>query len=409
MRLHDVSVERTARSVRLLAEAESDRRRDRFELYFEFPLAYEGFVEPSADPFAVAMLVPAMFQEESLEITPPISPRLAFNLPVLRDVFHAWHPDALKYSEIHTTAREEAHKAPAHRAATFFSGGVDSFYTLLKHRRRQQLPAPLTHIIFMRGIEKPLDFAIGVEASQQRAQDIAAAAGVGCITGESNIRSYFEPDWLHHYCGSGLAATALCLSGGLDYVCIPSTYSYADPVPIGSTPLTDERFSTERLQIVHDGAELPRTEKIARLVEWDRALALAHLRVCAQNRGGAYNCCQCWKCVRTAVPLALLGVLEEAPTFPDKSTAHWEAVLEADSMPFVEENLQFARRHNTKPELTALIEQIVRRRRLRQSLRAALESSPIRPVVPALLDARNRIRGLAKQARQRLVSTHQVF
>jgi hypothetical protein len=398
VRLHHVSVRIGPDTIRLVAEVESERRQGRFELYFEFPIEYEQFVPVSADPLAVAMLVPAMFQNEPLEITPPLSPRLLFNLPHLRDIFHAWHPEKLKYISIDAKPGEVEPKRPAKRAATFFSGGVDSFYTLLKRRRQQQLPAPLTHIIFMRGIEKPLDFAKGVDASQQHAQEIAAAAGVQCISGESNIRSYFEPDWLHHYCGSGLAATALCLSGGLDYVCIPSTYSYGDFVPIGSTPLTDERFSTERLQIVHDGAELPRTEKIARIVEWDRDLALAHLRVCAQNRGGAYNCCKCWKCVRTAVPLAYLGVFDEAPTFPDKSTAHWEAVLEADSMPFVEENLQFGRNHNTKPELTALLEQIVRRRRFRQSLRSAFENSPIRSLVPAMLSARRHVRGLAKRA-----------
>jgi hypothetical protein len=394
VRLHSVAVRTTADTVRLVGEAESERRQGRFELYFEFPIEYKDFVTVSADPFAVAMLVPAMFQSEPLQITPPLSPRLLFHLPHLRDIFHAWHSDKLTYSEIDARPGTVEPKTPANRAATFFSGGVDSFYTLLKHRRQQQLPAPLTHIIFMRGIEKPLDFARGVEESQQRARAIALAAGVQCITGESNIRSYFEPDWLHHYCGSGLAATALSLSGGLDYVCIPSTYSYGDFVPIGSTPLTDERFSTERLQLVHDGAELPRTEKIAKIVEWDRNLALPHLRVCAQNFGGAYNCCKCWKCVRTAVPLAYLGVLETAPTFPDKSTAHWEAVLEADSMPFVEENLQFGRNHNTKPELTALLEKIVRRRRFRQGLRSAFENSPMRSLVPALLSARRRIRRL---------------
>ena len=148
----------------------------------------------------------------------------------------------------------------------------------------------------------------------------------------------------------------MSLANGFDYVCIPSTYSYGDFVPIGSTPLTDERFSSERLQIVHDGAELPRSEKIARIVEWNRDLVLAHLRVCALNYGGAYNCCQCWKCVRTAIPLAYLGVLEAATTFPDKSTHLWESVLEADSLPFVEENLRFRRAHNSRPELTALLE-----------------------------------------------------
>jgi hypothetical protein len=171
-------------------------------------------------------------------------------------------------------------------------------------------------------------------------------------------------------------------------------------VTIGTTPLTDERFSTEYLQIVHDGSELPRSEKTARIIEWDRDLVLAHLRVCVLNYGGDYNCCKCWKCVRTAIPLGYLGVLDAAQTFPDKTTDHWEAVLEADSMQCVEDNLRFGRTHNTKPELTALLETVVRRRHFRQGLRTAFENSPIRSLVPALLSARQRVRRLAGLARK---------
>jgi hypothetical protein len=175
-------------------------------------------------------------------------------------------------------------------------------------------------------------------------------------------------------------------------VCIPSSYSYRDFVIMGSTPLTDERFSTEYLQIVHDGAELERAEKVARLIEWDPDLVLAHLRVCALNYGGPYNCGRCWKCVRTMIPLQYLGVLDRAATFPDKSTAHWAAVAEADSLPFVEENLRFGQAHWPGHELTLLLERIVRRRRYRQAMKTAVESSPLRPLLPALLAARRRLR-----------------
>jgi hypothetical protein len=399
LRLHSVSVRVGPETVRLVGEAESDQQSGRFELYFEYPIEYEQFVSPSADTFAAAMLVPAMFQNERLQIDPPLSPSLLFNLPRLRDIFHDWHP-GLSRCEIQATAGPAAAKAPTNRAATFFSGGVDSFYTLLKHRRRGELPAPLTHVIFMRGIEKPLDFARGVEASQQRAEQIAAAAGVRCITGESNIRTYFKPDWRYQYCGSALAASALSLANGFDCVCIPASNPYRDQVVLGTTPLSDERFSTECLRIVHDGSELPRSEKTARIIEWDRDLVLAYLRVCVLNYGGDYNCCKCWKCVRTAIPLAYLGVLDAAPTFPDKSTGHWEQVLEAESMSMhhLEDNLRFGRTHNTKPDLTALLETIVRRRRLRRALRTVFENSPVRSLVPALLSARRRIRHLAGMA-----------
>lgn len=399
MRLNTVTVGTTADTVRLSAQVESGRQNGPFELYFEYPIEYEAFVSPSPDAFAVAMLVPAMIAGEPLEIVPPLSPRLLFHLPRIRDIFHAWHPEFVR-SEIRAVASPDDARPTGTQAATFFSGGVDSFYTLLKYRGgREALPSPLTHIIFMRGLEKPLDFLKGVEASQQLVQKIAAEAGVRCIVGESNLRTYFDADWLNVYCGSGLSATALSLAGGFSHVCIPSTYSYRDPVSIGSTPLVDERFSTERVQVVHDGAELPRADKLARILEWDRDLVLNHLRVCVMNFGGAYNCCECRKCIRTLMPLRALGVLEDAVTFPNKSMTHWPELAWYDSLPFVVENLEFARTHTADPELTALLERIVVNRRRKEALRFLIQNSPVGGLLPVAVSARRRLRALREGRR----------
>ena len=94
--------------------------------------------------------------------------------------------------EIDATPRSTDPAPLAARAATFFSGGVDSFYTLLKRRGREPLPAPLTHVVFMRGLEKPLDFLRGVEASEQLVQSSAAEAGVQFILGDSHRRLHFH-------------------------------------------------------------------------------------------------------------------------------------------------------------------------------------------------------------------------
>jgi hypothetical protein len=399
MRLTAMSVQTLGDAVRLSAHVESGRAPASFDLYFEYPAEFAAFVSDSPDPFAVAMLVPAMIRGEALEIIPPISPRLHFELPRVRDIFRAWHPDYTR-SEIRTTARSSDLPDRGCHAATCFSGGVDSFYTLLKYRSGYEtLPSPLTHVLFMRGLEKPLDFLRGVEEAQALVQKIANAAGVRLIVGESNLRAYFDADWLHVYCGSGLAAAALSLGGGCSHVCIPSTYSYRDPVPIGSTPLVDERFSTERVQIVHDGADLPRAEKLARILEWNPDLVLQNLRVCVMNFGGAYNCCECHKCIRTMIPLRALGMLDRAVTFPNKSMAHWPDIIRWDSLPFVEENLAFAQAHNGDPALTNLLEQIVVQRRRKEAFKAALVNSPLYGVVPAIQSTRRGLHGIRKRLR----------
>ena len=88
--------------------------------------------------------------------------------------------------------------------------------------------------------------------------------------------------WERHYHGSALAGLGLAMSGLLSHVCIPSAFSYNHMVAHGSTPLLDEMFSTDRVRIVHDGAEVTRARKVAKILEWQRSLVLAHLRVCVK-------------------------------------------------------------------------------------------------------------------------------
>lgn len=404
MRLLDVSLRCEAGRARLTGLVESGQRDGRREVYFEFPERFRSFLDESADAFAAAMLLPSMRAGERLEIRPPISPRLLFQLSRIRDVFHTWFPE-FERIDIAAGARAVTHLPGPDRAACFFSGGVDSFYTLLKYRRAgEALPAPLTHLIFMRGIETRLEWSRDVAESERRVEEIAARTGVECIFGESNIRSEFPLHWQNYYYGAGLSATALALSGGLGVICIPSSYSYDHMVPFGSTPLVDEMYSTERLRVLHDGAECTRARKVARILAWDRDLVLKHLRVCHQNAGGAYNCGECPKCVRTAIPLAILGALDEAELFASRSRVHWERRVARDLPVLTEENLLFARERGTDPELAAMLERVVRRARRREARRLFVESSPLRrlrPWVRALRSLRGRIRRALRPPRSR--------
>lgn len=396
MRLERVFVRENEKTVQLVGVVERNAPSGAFELYFDYPVEYRDFIPASADAFAISLFMPAMLAREQLVIRPPISPRLHFHLARVGDIFRSWNPE-LAPCRIESTPGAVEAPPPARGAATFFSGGVDSFFTLLKYRRGDSLPAPLDYIIFMRGFERPFHLDKGVEESEQLVQRIASAAGVRCIAGSSNLRSHFDISWMYLYCGSGLAATASSLAGGLAYVCIPSSYSYQQPANIGSTPLTDERLSTERMQIVHDGAELTRPEKLAQILEWDRGLVLKHLRVCVRNDGGNYNCCRCHKCIRTMVALRCLGALQEAATFPEKSMAHWADVIEEDSLQFVMENLEFARAHGRDPEVTALLEGIVLRRQRKEAARFLLRNSPMHGLLPVITGTRRTLRAIRQR------------
>lgn len=393
MRLLDVKTSLRPEGIRLTGIIEKQNR-ERFELYFDLQVPRPMETTAAADAFAAAMLIPAMHSGESLEIDLPLSPQLCFRLPRIRDIFHAWFPEFSRV-DIRTMPRTTGEGMPELYAGTFFSGGVDSFYSLLKHKHGfGTLPAPLTHIIFMRGIETRLEESKDVDKAEQWVRQVAAAAGVQYTFGESNIRMCFQAvgsgiRWADHYYGSSLAAIALALSSTLGYVCIPSSYSYTHLIAHGSTPLLDEMYSTERTHVIHDGSEVTRPVKVAKILEWDRDLILAHLRVCHLNWGGAFNCGKCYKCVRTAIPLRVLGVLEQARTFPNKSMDHWERTILQDRPALTEENLHFARKYGGDASLIAMLERVVRKQRRGAGLRLFLENSPFHALLPALVRARH--------------------
>jgi hypothetical protein len=408
MRLIEIRTTQTGELARVTGTIERQRSGQRFECYFEYRIPDSGFPGNAADAFAAALLLPAMRAGEPLEIVPPISPRLAFNLPRIRDIFHTWWPDFPRIGiDLNTRADESRPRASG--AATFFSGGVDSFYSLLKYRKgAAELPTPLSHIVFMKGIESRLEFKEHARESETWVQEVAAAAGVECIVGEGDIRTSLQgPEdnlhWERHYHGSALAAVALGLSHRLAYVCIPSAFNYNHLVSHGSTPLVDEMYSTENLYVLHDGAESTRANKIASIVKWDRDLVLNHLRVCIMNAGGAFNCGRCYKCVRTAIPLYVLGLWDRAHTFRDKSMDHWEQEVASDHLALINENLQFALENGGDSKIIGILKRARRWNQRRDKLLNLLGTSfsPLLPLAQRLRPSSHRIRALVAARRDR--------
>ena len=241
--------------VRLSAFVEKDSDHTPLQLYFDFRAQKEEQVDNGADPIAAALLLLAMRTGEALEIEHPISPRLHFSLPRIREIFCTWWPDLFSRVEIKTSSRRDVIMQPQPCAGVFFSGGVDSFYSLLKLQRQgRESGVPLTNLIFMRGVETRLSRSVEIESTEQWVRTVAASLGIEPIFGKTNIRDCVSLHWERHLHGSALAAVALCLSPKLGYVGIGSAFSYNHLIAHGSSPLTDEMYSTERLCVLHDGA-----------------------------------------------------------------------------------------------------------------------------------------------------------
>lgn len=193
------------------------------------------------------------------------------------------------------------HKVGGDKVGSFFTLGVDSFYTLLRNE-------DIEDIIYIYGFEKKLSRDV-LEQIENRIEQVAKLFDKKAVFWTSHIRSYLDKhaNWPKYSHGPALAAEGLLRENIYKKLYIPA--SFHDPaIAFGSHPTTDPLWSTESLEFVHDGL-LSRTEKI-KYIASKSSFAMDKLRVCFQ--GKEYNCCDCKKCARTIISLNLLGLQSAA-------------------------------------------------------------------------------------------------
>ncbi len=292
----------------------------------------------------------AMVTGSHLKLPGLVSSRLFSAVPQIQDTFRLWSTKHKRANFQRVPVDVEVRNGPADRAsgvACFFSGGVDSFYTLLKHRDE------ITHLILVHGFDISLkDRAIRAQASHM-AREVAREMDKPLLEVETDLRSFLDPlvDW-NMYHGAALASVALLFQHRFHKVLIAATHSYADPMPWGSHPLLDPLWSTELTEIEHEGCEATRVEKAAYISE--NELAMKWLRVCWENPNSAYNCGSCEKCLRTMVNLRAAGAQERCKTLSGhldlKAVANVKLSGESD-VSFARENLNALERLGTEPDL----------------------------------------------------------
>lgn len=294
-------------------------------LHQEFTLRFDLHteadpLEAAGDPWLAALLVPAMFAGEPLQILAPVSRRLTRTVGEIQNILHSWYPDRLNRIDVivpHVVSTAPPNETGA--TAAFFSGGVDSWFSLLTHRQA------VSALVTVKGFDIPsTDETVWPELLRAH-QQIAATTGTELITVETDLRNRLDPSlgafrkraegdfWGECLHGACLAAVGLLLPRRFARVIIPSSWAYTRLRPWGSHPLLDSLWSNGRIEFLHDGAHATRLDKIRAVSQIEAALT--HLRVCPVYRPGSYNCGECEKCRRTMLALRLFGALDRCSTF----------------------------------------------------------------------------------------------
>jgi hypothetical protein len=319
--------------------------------------ALGAHVHDDASPFAAALLLPSMKQGEDLIIEGSISEQLYQGMHVVMHEVLNWNiglkPVKIKVDTL------VADTLQPRRAASFFSGGVDSFYTYLKHKTDPVQSNRIESFILVKGFDIELRNIPLWGSTLKNISAIAAAEKIELVVVETNIQGLAEPilswDYIHGAC---LASVGLFLRGSFRQIYIPSSFSVEEQVPWGSCLALDGHWSTENTTFVHDGVEGTRLDKVI----WQVAqspLALEHLRVCYENVKGSYNCGQCDKCLRTMINLYIAGALEKSKTFPHAIDPELVSAITAlpinGTFPGEDQNLRGLRERNLAPDLQQAI------------------------------------------------------
>lgn len=279
----------------------------------------------SPDVPLLIVLLQAMKRKRNIFIRETISNGLIVNLIRYMDIFCTWH-SSYRPIKIHVNNPpgqfEKNSFEKSRRVGAFFSGGVDSFYTFFKHKDE------ITDLIFVHGFDVPLSSVELRQQIREMGSKVAAEWGKRFVEIETNARDILKGwgHWGFHAHGLALGTVARSLSGSFQKIFIASSTSIDQLRPWGSHPELDNLLGDRTIEIIHDGVQKHRNEKIEYSISYP--FFLENLRVCYKNPGEAYNCCECEKCLRTMTTLYALGCLDKAIRFPKPLNARMISRLE---------------------------------------------------------------------------------
>lgn len=202
------------------------------------------------------------------------------------------------------------------RRGALYSGGVDACATLIAHA--DEYP----DIIIIQGSDIHLDQAKAWNAVIKQNDTIANLFNVNSLWISSNyceLLNYNNLDKISRLAGDnwwhglqhGIGILGLCAP--ISYInkfgvlYIASSHTDKDKVNCASDPTIDNHVRFCGCKVVHDQYEFNRNEKLKHIIEFtEKKSTYPFLRVCYHS-GNETNCCNCEKCLRTAIALFLMG------------------------------------------------------------------------------------------------------
>lgn len=203
-------------------------------------------------------------------------------------------------------------------AIVFFSGGVDSFDTLLRHKDENLL------LVSIWGADIFLQHKKGFQKVEEHLMKTALEYGAEYATVKSGFREFVNynvlgerirksrDNWWHGFQhGIGIishsAPIAYLRDKKMVYLASSLTVEDKGIVSCASDPEIDNEMHFCGCSVWHDGYDYKRQQKIEHILQYaEENKKDLQLRVCWENQNGI-NCCRCEKCFRTMLEIYAEG------------------------------------------------------------------------------------------------------
>lgn len=213
-------------------------------------------------------------------------------------------------------------------AAVLFSGGLDSFHTLLSHMDEHP------RLVALWGADVAWDNEAGWRQVLAQVRDTARQFHLPYHVARTDFRAIIDEwaltkfvrtfdqrlEWWHDFQhGIGIVShvAPLALTHGVGRVYIASSFTPDVAYTSASDPTIEGRMRFGSGAVIHDGYHSDRQTKLRFVCSWAKENgADIPLRVCWQSRDGR-NCCACEKCYRTMMGLLAEGEDPRRFGFPD--------------------------------------------------------------------------------------------
>jgi len=296
-------------------------------LWFSVLSDYEDTLTSDVyDAFLVAALYPAMYYNEAIEIEGNVSQKLYKNIiNYVQAIILDFAPSFHKVS-ISVKGYAEAKKRDSLMIGTGFSGGIDSFSTIIdKFEDENDSDWRITTLFFFNvGQNGSIDNEHTKERAENRynlVRDFAKNKNLPYIMMDSNLFNFYMPQWEYDAGVLCRITGVLVFERALRKYYISSAYTYAEMIDYAyerhtlgtfSDPYIMPLLSPENLDIILDGAQYKRSEKTAMVSKYPPSYK--YLNICVNSSDDhvvADNCSVCPKCLRTLLTLETLGCLNK--------------------------------------------------------------------------------------------------